>query len=130
MESKWEKFMEGNKKDYSYSLQNLKDAKRLGKSEEEISMLEDEWLRSVEERRIGWRELPEWYLQRISERGGRKEWDWPEPHPGYGITHTLGGKKYGKKLRNPTGPKLEIRRVEDKIMDDFIEADNKYKMGE
>ena len=83
-------------------------------SQEEIDILEDEWLMHQRKQR-------EHYERMKTDRFGRRtpyeqlpQWIKDE----YGEAHSYKG-----------GP-LEIRRVEDKIMDDFVEADNKYKMGE
>ena len=84
-------------------------------SPEELSLLEDEWLAYQRKQREHIDRMKTDY--RTGERISHEQLpQWIKDE--YGEAHSYKG-----------GP-LEIRRIEDNIMDDFVEADNKYKMGE
>ena len=83
-------------------------------SQEELSILEDEWFKSQRKQR-------EHILDMKTDRHG-------DPIPYEQLPQWIKD-EYGEGHSYKGGP-LEIRRTEDMIIDDFIEADNKYKMGE
>ena len=84
-------------------------------SQEELGILEDEWLM--------WQRKQREHIDRMK----------TDYRTGERISHEQLPQwikdEYGKGHLYKGGP-LEIRRMEDRLMDDFIEADNKYKMGE